>query len=131
MLKCKSVYLGGLSTSYVVLRQHFFYSYDNHYPHVNYLFLSIGLLLTLILDKALNSDYVCLLRKNSFDMMLNIFDFCIFKQLLASHKSGDKRLKKHLHQASLVVRAVSLKCCMQPILIVCKQILVGVLISKY
>ena len=100
--KYKSIYLSviihfsDVITDYLVLIQYVFYAYDEYFgensnhPNINYLFASILSFLTIFLNKVFSSYYIWIFTHNIWDIMLNMFDFYIFKQVCASHETGNK-----------------------------------------
>ena len=97
ILKFKSIYMtviihfSDVMTDYLVLIQYIFHYYYKHSDdNVNYLFVSLFSFLTIFLNKLLSSYYVWQFTQNIFDVIFNVFDFYIFKEVLASHESGNK-----------------------------------------
>ena len=79
-----------------------------------------------ILD-TINDDIYTYVEKKDFQSLV-IF---LRNKKVEYKRSNIKMYHDHGNQFILVVQAVSSKCWMQPVLIVCMQILISVLISKY
>ena len=100
--KYESIYLTAIIhfsdviTDYLVLIQYILFGLtermDNgiSYPGVDYVFVAVLSLITIVLNKILSCYYVWLFTENIWDVVLNILDFYIFKEIYASHESGNR-----------------------------------------
>ena len=105
----KSIYLAAVIhfsdviTDYLVLIQYVVLAFANNDKNINYVYVSIASILTIILNKILTSYYILKFTKNKWDVLLNIFDFYIFIEIYASHKNGNKTdLMKYLQKIERV-----------------------------
>ena len=60
------------------------------YPNVNYFYVSVFSILTIVVNKIFSCWYVWNFTHNTCDIILNVFDFYIFKEIYASHLIGNK-----------------------------------------
>ena len=98
ILKYKSIYVSviihfsDVITDYLVLIQYIFYYYYQYgsNDNVDYFFVSLFCFLTIFLNKVLSSYYIWQFTQNAFDVILNIGDFYILKEVLASHETGNQ-----------------------------------------
>ena len=98
----KSVYLTAIIhfsdviTDYLVLAQYIVFAIDEltiskfNHPNINYLFVALASALTIILNKILSSYIIWKFTQDIWDVILNVCDFYIFKEIIASHKCGNK-----------------------------------------
>ena len=99
------IHLSDVFTDYLVLIQYItfaiiennnaFYNDTDEYDletfdHVDYLSVSIFCAITIVASKCLSGYYIYKFTKNKWDVLLNIFDLYIFREILASHRSGNK-----------------------------------------
>ena len=52
--------------------------------------MAIGSFLVIFLSKMLSSYFVYKFTHSKFDVLLNMFDVYFFKEIIASHESGNK-----------------------------------------
>ena len=89
------VHLADIVTDYLILIQYVFFAMDEYfhnkdYENINYVGVSIGSILIILSNKILSSYYIWQFTSNPFDILLNFFDFYLFKEILVSHESGNK-----------------------------------------
>ena len=82
-------------TDYLILCQYILFAidetyYKNNYPNIDYLAVSIYGALIIILNRILGCYYIYIFTENYFDVFLGFIDFYIFKEIIASHNSGNK-----------------------------------------
>ena len=58
--------------------------------NVDYLWVSIAAGCIIVFNRILSCYYILKFTESYFDMILNIFDFYIFREIFASHESGNK-----------------------------------------
>ena len=96
--KYRSIYLSWIIhfsdviTDYLIIAQYYIYSLNyNHYNNnVDYRLVTLASILTIVLNKIMSGYYIWKFTNSKINTLLNIFDFYIFKEVYASHYSGNQ-----------------------------------------
>ena len=89
------IHCADVITDYLVLTQYIFFAYDElandeNKENINYLFVAIASFLAIVLSRLLSCYYIWIFTTNKWDLFLNLFDLYIFKEIIASHETGNK-----------------------------------------
>ena len=87
------VHLTDVVTDYLVLCQYIVFAIDEtnnvkKFDNIDYFWVSVSAAFTIIANKILSSYFVYRFTRSWFDVLLNVGDFYIFKEIIASHQSG-------------------------------------------
>ena len=67
-----------------------FFFFSVFVENVDYVWVSIAAAFIIIGNRVLGCWYIWLFTESIVDVIVNIFDFYIFKEIFASHESGNK-----------------------------------------
>lgn len=109
------IHLADVVTDYLILCQFILLALDEisgtEYDHINYVYVSLLSIFTIMINKTISSYHIYKFSKSIWDVILNIFDCYIFKEIVASHESGNKTdLMQFLQVTPSVVFFVFVVC---------------------
>lgn len=88
------IHCADVITDYLVLVQYILFAIDEWYgdnkENINYTATAIASFLAIVFSRILSSYYIYKFTTNKLDVLLNTFDLYIFREIIASHETGNK-----------------------------------------